>query len=274
MDLNSKPPFSKGDMKRAGKALMAGEGLDVEKYEDILVWHDSLIAETWRLCDEAIADYRAAVSYSGLIYQLDGEVVRGGRTKSEDTLVAKLARINIGLESVQDFAGARYDIPCGLTAQREIVRRMVGVLEAAGGNVEVKDYLVDHQHGYRAIHLWVRSNAGRIEVQVRTTLQAKWANLNESLGDRVGRGIRYGEPTIEEYGEAFPIIQRVRFFSDAIRSLEERREALLRDLSSEADVATELLQRGWAKSSQEELELVELMRRTSNEIFYLEGRGQ
>lgn len=274
MDLNSKPPFSKGDMKRAGKALVAGEGLDTDKYAEILKWHDQLIAETWRICDRAIADYREDLGSADRIYNVDGDYVRGGRTKSEDTLVAKLHRIGIGLEAVQDFAGARYDIPCGLTAQREIVSRMAVALESAGAQVQVKDYLVDHQHGYRAMHIWARSSAGRLEVQVRTSLQAKWANLNELLGDKVGRDIRYGEPTEQEYGEAFVVIQRVRFFAEAIRSLEERREALLQDLSFEVDVATELLERGLSKSHQEELELVELMRRTGNEIYFLEGRGK
>lgn len=33
-----------------------------------------------------------------------------------------------------------------------------------------------------------------MEIQLRTKLQHEWANLFEKLADRVGRGIRYGEP--------------------------------------------------------------------------------
>ncbi len=49
-------------------------------------------------------------------------------------------------------------------------------------------------HGYRAVHIIVYINGAPVEIQLRTKLQHEWADLFEKLADRVGRGIRYGEP--------------------------------------------------------------------------------
>jgi hypothetical protein len=40
----------------------------------------------------------------------------------------------------------------------------------------------------------VTSRGAYAEIQVRTDLQALWAEIYERLGDILGRGIRYGEP--------------------------------------------------------------------------------
>lgn len=54
--------------------------------------------------------------------------------------------------------------------------------------------LRDHPHaGYRAVHVWLRLPAGRVEIQIRTILQSLWANFYELLADAYGRGIRYDE---------------------------------------------------------------------------------
>lgn len=272
MDLNAKPPFSKGDMKRAGNALKEGAGLDAKKYAEIVTWHKGLIRETCNVCDEVLDRYRRDLDSGNHLFAIEGEIVRGGRTKSGDTLVDKLRRINLSLDAVQDFAGTRYDIPCGITAQKEIASRMADTFKTLGAQVEIKNYLNETQQGYRAIHLWLRMPAGRVEIQIRTALQARWANLNELLGDKVGRGIRYTEPTKAEYGEYLPLITRVRYYAEVIRSLEQRRDALLRDLSSDADIAAELLDRGLRHSHEEEDELVALMRKDHEELYYLEGR--
>ena len=48
-------------------------------------------------------------------------------------------------------------------------------------------------HGYRAVHIELRLNRMRIEIQVRTQLQDLWATTSEAFGERVGRGFRYGD---------------------------------------------------------------------------------
>ena len=271
MDLNSKPPFSKGDMKRAGKALMAGEGLDVEKYAEIVAWHQDLIVLIRETCERVIARYQEEYGDSDHLHSIS-RVFGSDRTKSKDTLTAKLGRIGMSLDSIQDFAGVRYDIEAGLTAQTYLAGRFESAFSDMGASVNVRDYRQDTQQGYRAIHLWLRMPAGRVEIQLRTSLQSRWASLNEFLGDKVGRSIRYEEPQESDFPELFVIIERVRFFSEAIRSIEERREMLLRDLSVQADIADALVLRNLQRSDQETAEILELMAVTSSEIAYLEAK--
>lgn len=59
---------------------------------------------------------------------------------------------------------------------------------------KVIDRRVDPRAGYRAVHVEVRREGILLEVQVRTALQHQWAELFERTADRLGRGLRYGEP--------------------------------------------------------------------------------
>lgn len=56
----------------------------------------------------------------------------------------------------------------------------------------VKDRRTTPSHGYRAAHVIVFPEDIPVEIQIRTTSQDKWAQIAESLGDRWGRGLRYG----------------------------------------------------------------------------------
>ena len=47
-------------------------------------------------------------------------------------------------------------------------------------------------HGYRAVHLIVRSHGKLVEIQVRTWLQDLWAQLSEKLADEFDPAIKYG----------------------------------------------------------------------------------
>ncbi len=57
---------------------------------------------------------------------------------------------------------------------------------------KVKDRRSKPMHGYRAVHLVVQVDDLPIEVQVRTRMQDRWAQITEGLADKWGRQIRYG----------------------------------------------------------------------------------
>lgn len=47
-------------------------------------------------------------------------------------------------------------------------------------------------HGYRAVHVVVSDENKLVEVQVRTDLQHRWAELSEKFSDKVDPAIKYG----------------------------------------------------------------------------------
>jgi ppGpp synthetase/RelA/SpoT-type nucleotidyltranferase len=57
----------------------------------------------------------------------------------------------------------------------------------------VIDRRADPRAGYRAVHVVVRIDGLPVEVQFRTELQHRWAQIFERLADEWGRQIRYDE---------------------------------------------------------------------------------
>lgn len=43
------------------------------------------------------------------------------------------------------------------------------------------------------MHVIVQAGGVPVEIQIRTELQDSWAHITERLGDRWGRGLRYGQ---------------------------------------------------------------------------------
>jgi ppGpp synthetase/RelA/SpoT-type nucleotidyltranferase len=88
--------------------------------------------------------------------------------------------------------------------------------------------IVEPVHGYRAAHVIVYPDGFPIEIQVRTRLQHQWAGWFERLGDRYGRGIRYGEPPVRGGDAAQQAIDRILGLADQIadkRSQAQRRHS-------------------------------------------------
>jgi hypothetical protein len=164
------------------------------------------------------------------------------RTKTTGVLIEKLRREKSSLKSVQDVAGARIVCDGDRDLQDETVAAVVSAFSDGTRAVKIRDRRVEPSHGYRAVHIVVSVQDLPVEIQVRTKAQDQWAQIVESLGDRWGRGIRYGQPppapetvliktpsaTITR-GELW---QLVTGLSDAIHALEQlqcNRNELVRD---------------------------------------------
>jgi putative GTP pyrophosphokinase len=107
--------------------------------------------------------------------------------KSTTSIVEKLRRENVRLSQMQDIAGCRIvvkDIP----SQDEVVAR----LKESFQRLTVVDRRVRPSHGYRAVHAIIHWAGKSIEIQVRTSLQHRWAELSEKLSDLVDPEIKYG----------------------------------------------------------------------------------
>ena len=233
--LESAPPWTKGRLRKLGEALAAGvappDGCPA--YGAVIDWHGQLaeaisveIARDWESCSLEHFDVSA-------------------RAKTVDTLTQKLRRLSRGLDSIQDLAGVRLDGDLTLTAQ---TRLALEICQHFGHDPEraIKDIRKSPHAGYRAVHLWLRFPAGRAELQIRTRAQSEWANTFEALGDTVGRGIRYDEPTGDLAPEMKLLAEKLIELSAAIAGMEEDHDdqsepaGIIARLRSYVEVAAEL----------------------------------
>jgi len=118
------------------------------------------------------------------------------RIKTTGTILDKLHRQGGSiLKAMQDLAGMRIVSDCNRHEQDRIASKLVQLFAEFGSPLpKLVDRRTHPSHGYRAVHVIVCVDGAPIEIQVRTKLQHEWADLFEKLADRVGRGIRYGEP--------------------------------------------------------------------------------
>lgn len=196
--LEQNHPWSKGEMNRVGKALTGTGFFDEEKYSEIILWHEDLLAEIY-LAGLPVLDKYISVETPRISPEHIGpDFIFSSRIKNDGTIIEKLSRLKTNLARIQDFAGARLDLDCGPTAQYAIAEEMKEVFESYDAKVVIKNYLAQSQQGYRAVHLHITGNAGRVELQIRSHIQAKWANSYEALADVIGRKIRYeDEPEVK-----------------------------------------------------------------------------
>ncbi len=126
--------------------------------------------------DEVISKIRDAVGLSPT----------GRPDKRLESIVAKLRRGETSLWQMQDIAGCRITVPDRLT-QDKAVRRLKQLFP---DHREV-DRRAEPRYGYRAVHLVVRAQGRRVEIQIRTFLQDLWANLEETWADE-GADLKHG----------------------------------------------------------------------------------
>ncbi|AKK06771.1 hypothetical protein CMUST_12325 [Corynebacterium mustelae] len=194
-----------------------GETPDLVKYAEITDWFERLIAEIALVAERELKQYM--MNEYPFHLQIEGNYKLTKRIKTDDTLADKLLRLKTKLNRIQDFAGCRLDLECGLGAQIEFAKRLEDAYTAIGAQVNLKNYLQETQQGYRAIHLHITCAAGRSELQIRTIYQAAWANVNELLGDIFGRAHRY-ERIAESHPGAY-LIADMQKLSAEIKKIEE-----------------------------------------------------
>jgi GTP pyrophosphokinase len=112
----------------------------------------------------------------------------GRRAKSTTSISDKLRREHIRLSQIQDIAGCRLIVP-DIAAQELVVQFLASLFE----HITISDRREKPSHGYRAVHVIVKSHGKLIEIQVRTALQHLWAELSEKLSDVIDPAIKYGE---------------------------------------------------------------------------------
>jgi hypothetical protein len=170
-------PISRSALDRLGERLAASDDITDDDYAlllQVLTAYQAALGET--------RERLVALGYAPTT-----------RTKTTGVLIEKLRReTGMKLKGVQDIAGARIVADCSRAEQDEIVRRVVAEFSGGGREPKVRDRRAEPSAGYRAVHVIVTVRDVPDEVQVRTWYQDQWAQIAESLGDKWGRGLRYG----------------------------------------------------------------------------------
>lgn len=176
-------PWSGKRLVRLGKSIRSATSMDqvTDDYVDVMAHYQNLSMSV-QSCIEA--ECNAGKEESDLLLVTS-------RAKSIDTLAEKLKRTtSLQLPNIRDLAGVRVEGPMELSEQTELAHQLSKLF---GHDEEsIHDLRLEDHSGYRAMHLWLDFPAGKVEVQIRTTLQGAWANAYEKAADFFGREIRYG----------------------------------------------------------------------------------
>jgi ppGpp synthetase/RelA/SpoT-type nucleotidyltranferase len=167
------------------------------------------------------------------------------RAKTSGTLVDKLRRQHTRLSQVQDLAGTRFVVSDRI-AQDRAVAAVTGMYQTLGCTFKVDDLRDDPSYGYRAVHVIVIVDQVPVEIQIRTELQDLWAQVVEKLGDKWGRGLRYGQdpdqPDARIQGSVSrrEVIQLLGRLSEVMNRVEALRVQVV-EVSAESKVFDEYL---------------------------------
>jgi ppGpp synthetase/RelA/SpoT-type nucleotidyltranferase len=185
--------ISKSRVDKAGRRLrLNAEGeldLDSEELAD-----ERDIVRTFRSAHgEPLSAVAANLRY--YVRQESDLMIIGRRLKRVPTIIDKLTRHpEMALSRMHDIGGCR-----AVLRNEDEVRAIADRLEKNWEMAHLPyDYITEpKEDGYRAIHLVVRRHGCRIEVQLRTVNQHRWAELIERvdrespfLGLKTGRSLR------------------------------------------------------------------------------------
>jgi ppGpp synthetase/RelA/SpoT-type nucleotidyltranferase len=140
----------------------------------------------------------------------------GRPAKSTTSITQKLQRESIRLTQMQDVAGCRI-VVADRSEQDGVVTALTGLFT----NNQIVDRRQKPSHGYRAVHVIVVLDKRAVEIQARTVLQQRWAELCEKASDLIDPAIKYG-------GGGDDLQELFAGASNSIAKLEEREYLALR----------------------------------------------
>lgn len=180
--------YSKGDVKRAGKALARTDLLWDEQGDNAEIREAFGIAYSWR---DSHAYPMRSMRYELMfvIRALDIPYVTAARLKRMSSIRKKLRKLNADLSRIQDLGGCRAILP-----SMGSVQQVIEAYKEKSRHHLLREYnyiASPKPDGYRSYHLVFAFRGksaseifeGRhIEVQVRTRVQHSWATAVEAVG--------------------------------------------------------------------------------------------
>lgn len=183
---------SKNQLKVAGDRIrkrVTGAALELDGEQSVA---DERLVMRWRSAHSGaltttriglgviVARVLDRTSQSGLVVQ---------RLKRWESIVSKLVRDKSRLGEIEDIAGCR----AVLETKDQVDMVWSQLTNAYRLDIErVRDYRErPHQGGYRALHLWCRRAGFKVEVQLRTERQQRWASMVEEFDSTLGTDIKH-----------------------------------------------------------------------------------
>lgn len=197
IDVSEYPRFgySNRDVKRAGELIASR--LPWTRETDARIREAFAIANNWR---DAHAYPMKSIRYSVIQHMRHSGAsgITAARLKRMHAIRAKLERVGLSLNQLQDLGGCR-----AILDTMEDVQKLVSAMQASERHEQHKhdDYIQKPKpDGYRGHHIILKFkdqrdpastyNGRRIEVQVRTRLQHSWATAVEAVGLFRGEGLK------------------------------------------------------------------------------------
>jgi len=179
--------FSKSEINYAGRFLAGEEAADDPRMPQM-----ALAVSRWRSSHEhalrkVISILRRHVRANGL-----QNAAVSARTKRLGSIVAKLKRQpSMALTTMQDIGGCRLVVSKMEEVQRVAsnIKSVLASQLSSGGDIREYDYIAKPKtDGYRSVHFVVRYqpdipgiSSQRIEIQIRSLLQHRWATAVETV---------------------------------------------------------------------------------------------
>jgi putative GTP pyrophosphokinase len=176
--------------------------------------------------------------------------------KSTIAIVAKLQRESVRLSQMQDITGCRA-VVANIEAQQGIVECLAAYFQTA----QVVDRRTMPSHGYRAVHIIVKTEVGHVEIQIRTELQHIWAQLSEAWADHFGADLKYGGGPASAARSLADLATLVSDFERHEQELPSN--ALVAIVNSQYEI--------WQKASDMKRDLMQMMRKALADIESLKS---
>jgi ppGpp synthetase/RelA/SpoT-type nucleotidyltranferase len=281
------PPFTKGDIRRAGEVLKRyynseswlGDSATTEKQEIEQVLEAFRTVQQWRALHRYPLNTLQSL-FRGLIKKHGLKDVKiGQREKRIHTIMDKLAsgRFSGTLDEMQDIGGIRI-----VVRNMKDLRAMRNALEKSRSkqkNRKSYDYItLPKLDGYRGIHFVYKTHLPKappiiqgmqVELQLRTLLQHYWATAVESVDKFYGQSLKTGNGA-RDWKEFFQVA------SAAFAFMEHSPQPALYENHSAEDIAlllekmeheTGVFRRLWVV--EHALESFDMMMSTSDAAYYV-----
>ena len=166
-----------------------------------------------------------------------------GRRKSRPSILDKLRRERTRLSQMQDIAGCRV-VVATIINQNALIEKLTEAFSDVGqfGKPIIIDRRSRPSHGYRAVHAVVASLDKRVEIQIRTEMQHRWAEASEKAADALQDiSIKYGGGDIQVHGLLLDVSSLIFEMEDFELLAHDKIECLMPIASMDVDAAERMI---------------------------------